>query len=1270
MTTEYTPILKLALPVEGELSGTWGDVVNDNITSMVEQAVAGRAVIDSWAANSHVLTTADGITAESRCAMLEFTDSGTSLSADGTVVCPTLSKMYIAKNSTGNARNITLTTAAGTGVSIPQGRAMLLFCDGTNVAEAVTNINSLTAGGYTVALTGAVTTAGDLTTVGANALTLTTTGATNVTFPTTGTLATLAGTETLSNKTLVSPSITDPTLSGDISAANVTISGNTIIGNDAADTLTINATTTSDLLFTDDTYDIGKTGATRPRDVFASRNAEVGGTLGVTGNTTLSGTAEVTGDFAVNTNKVNVTAASGNTTIAGTLGVTGATTATGGLNVDTISEITAAGGVTIDSVLLKDDVVNATDIETSTISANDGTLAINIANTTGNVGIGMTPAKILDLQATDNLALRFYNGVSFKAGFEVATTAGDMISTSVIDDLAIRSQSDMLFSTGGSVEKMRIDTAGNVGIGTSSPSHPLTIQGSGTSGDAIKIIGDSTNDSGRILWRNNVEDTTTAIISVDSSKNMVFSAGGTTERVRIDSSGSLLVGTTTSRPAEFSHPDGFAVRADVKGQIQNTVTDATTMITNRDGTDGTLIEFRKEGTAVGSIGNNTDFYIASQDGAGVRFSATQVLPCSESGATQNGSRDLGGSSARFKDLYLSGAAKVIGSPTGTSQIWLGDTDDNNRGTIVYDHNTDHMSFKVNGAERLRIDSSGNVGIGTSLPGTFDQRVNAPHLVVGSGANASGLTVYSGPTNQASINFATGVTGSQQYDGGLTYIPGGSAHMAFHVSAGSEKMRLDSAGNLLVGKTASSSATAGHELLGYGRSIHTANATTVQIVNRLGSDGDISIFQKDGATAGSIGSAANGTEIYLAGSGANTNGVFCSNGNSLLSMKAGVLANGTQDLGASSYKWKDLHLSGTAYVGGNVGIGTSSPDSILQAANTANSTNYISYEIGNNGVGANNKGGFAIYELGSLAASITYARDGSGHTDINANALVFNNATNTQENMRIDSSGNLLVGKTALNTNAAGLQLENDGYLSACRDGGNVLLVNRKSSDGALATFQKDGTTVGSIGTTGGKLYIGSNDGSDAFLRFESNEISPCAQDGSFRDNVINLGKSVSRFNDIYATNGTIQTSDRNEKQDILEITTAETAVAKACKGLLRSFRWKDAVAEKGDDARIHFGIIAQDLQDAFTAEGLDAGRYAMFTSDTWWETETEVAAVEAVEEVTDEDGNVTTEAVEAKDAYTRTDTFDTLAEAPAGATERTRLGVRYSELLAFIIAAI
>ena len=382
MTTQYTSTLKLALPVQGELSGTWGDVVNDNITSMIEQAIVGRAVINTWSSNSHVLTSADGTTSESRCAMLEFTDTGTNLTGAATVVCPTAAKIYIAKNASGQAA--TLKTASGSGIAIPNGKTMFLFCDGTNVVEGATNIESLSVGGYTVSLAGTLTTAAAFTTAGANALTLTTTGATNVTLPTTGTLATLAGTETLTNKTLTGPTITSPTLTGSITATDVTISGNTTIGDAAADTLTVNSTITSNLIFTDNTYDIGATGATRPRNIFLSGNATVGGDITLAGGIDVTGAFGVDGNFDVNTDKFNVTAATGNTTIAGTLGVTGATTATGGLNVDTISEITAGGGVTIDSVLLKDDVVNATDVETSSISANDGTAAATIADTTGN----------------------------------------------------------------------------------------------------------------------------------------------------------------------------------------------------------------------------------------------------------------------------------------------------------------------------------------------------------------------------------------------------------------------------------------------------------------------------------------------------------------------------------------------------------------------------------------------------------------------------------------------------------------------------------------------------------------------------------------------------------------------------------------------------------------------------------------------------------------------------------------------------------------------
>ena len=77
---------------------------------MVEQAIAGRSVIDTWPANSHVLTTANGVTAESRAAMLSLTDSGTALTGAGSVICPALSKVYIVKN--GTAQVITVKTAA------------------------------------------------------------------------------------------------------------------------------------------------------------------------------------------------------------------------------------------------------------------------------------------------------------------------------------------------------------------------------------------------------------------------------------------------------------------------------------------------------------------------------------------------------------------------------------------------------------------------------------------------------------------------------------------------------------------------------------------------------------------------------------------------------------------------------------------------------------------------------------------------------------------------------------------------------------------------------------------------------------------------------------------------------------------------------------------------------------------------------------------------------------------------------------------------------
>ena len=353
----------------------------------------------------------------------------------------------------------------------------------------------------------------------------------------------------------------------------------------------------------------------------------------------------------------------------------------------------------------------------------------------------------------------------------------------------------------------------------------------------------------------------------------------------------------------------------------------------------------------------------------------------------------------------------------------------------------------------------------------------------------------------------------------------------------------------------------------------------------------------------------------------------------------------------------------------VGVGTSSPASLVHlesdtpvitlrdtSAYSAGTGPYIQFQGLDSG--STNRVFGQIYGLsnGSNSGQLAFYTRNSG---------------STAERMRLDASGNLLVGTTAATVPSDGAVLATQGGNSHSfgRDGKATVIFNRATSDGDIAVFRKDNSSKGSIGNSGNYMYLASLGPSARGVKITDNFI-PATTSGANNDNVMDLGGASVRWDDVYATNGTIQTSDRNEKQDIAELSDAEQRVSVAAKGLMRKFRWRDAVEEKGEEARTHFGIIAQDLQAAFVAEGLDAGDYAMFISTTWWETQTEVPAVEAVAEVLDEDGNVITEAVEAADAYTRTDTYETQEEAPEGATERTRLGVRYSELLAFIVGAL
>lgn len=133
-------------------------------------------------------------------------------------------------------------------------------------------------------------------------------------------------------------------------------------------------------------------------------------------------------------------------------------------------------------------------------------------------------------------------------------------------------------------------------------------------------------------------------------------------------------------------------------------------------------------------------------------------------------------------------------------------------------------------------------------------------------------------------------------------------------------------------------------------------------------------------------------------------------------------------------------------------------------------------------------------------------------------------------------------------------------------------------------------------------------------------------------NTLTLGGASNLWTEVYAANGTINTSDERYKQDIANLDAAEQVVAQTLKGLVKKFRFKDAVERKGDDARIHVGVIAQEVVQAFTDQGLDANRYGLLCYDEW-------------SDEFDEDGNQTKVA-------------------------GNRYGIRYEQLLAFIISAV
>ena len=197
------------------------------------------------------------------------------------------------------------------------------------------------------------------------------------------------------------------------------------------------------------------------------------------------------------------------------------------------------------------------------------------------------------------------------------------------------------------------------------------------------------------------------LIRSATNKPLVFQTSGANERMRIDSSGHLIVASTSAANATA----GFRAYSGGNGAFTSS---ATSLSLNRLSSDGEILAFQKDTTAVGSIGaSNTDLYIGSTD-HGIKFHDTSnaIMPWipSSNSADSSGTLDLGTSLYKFKDLYLSGTANANAIDIKSGSAIHGTITTSSSSLTLNARNTGILLFQSGGSEKMRL-SGGNLLVG-------------------------------------------------------------------------------------------------------------------------------------------------------------------------------------------------------------------------------------------------------------------------------------------------------------------------------------------------------------------------------------------------------------------------------------------------------------------------------------------------------------------------------------------------------------------------------